>query len=256
MTRQIPSLLTLLLLFFMLIGCASPAAPTPTNLPPTPIPPTAEPEPTATRLPTATPKPTETPLSPGVLFRDEFNGSIQPGWEWENEVPERWSFTEDGWLRIEGDDLSLLGDEFQHNLLWHDLPQGDFLITAHLKTSPYENFHQTTIYIYEDLENYIALNRGFCDICLPGGNGFYMEYKVMGNFGAYQIATDAEDVYLRLENSNEMISGYFALEPDQWERIGRFGNFFEFSRVGIGVTNVGAQGDVAGQFDWFEISIP
>jgi hypothetical protein len=207
-------------------------------------------------LPTSTPKPTNTPLAPGVLFRDEFTDGVSAQWEWENEIPDRWEISDDGWLQIMGDGPSLLGDETQNNLLWHPLPSGDFVITAHLRTMPFQNFQQTTIYVYEDPDNYIALNRGFCDICASGGGGFYMEYKVTGDFGAYQIATDAEDVFLRLESNDEMISGYYATEADGWQRIGRFGNFFEFSRVGIGVTNVGAAQDVVGQFDWFEIVIP
>lgn len=243
------------LAFGLLLGCSGPP-PEPTEAPPPPPPATTIPEPTGTRLPTSTPKPTATPLAEGVLFRDEFNDGISAEWQWENEVPERWELTDEGWLRILGDAASLLGDEYQNNLLWHDLPSGDFVITAHLRTAPFENFQQTTIYIYEDPDNYIALNRGFCDICLAGGGGFFMEYKVSGDAGAYQIATDAQDVYLRLESNDEMISGFYATEPDGWERIGRFGNYFQFSRVGIGVTNVNASQDVVGEFDWIEIAVP
>ncbi len=83
-----------------------------------------------------------------------------------------------------------------------------------------------------------------------------MEYKVLGDFGAYNVATEAEDVYLRLESSNDMISGYYSLDGISWERLGRFGNFFEFTRVGIGVSNVGAAEDVVGRFDYFEIARP
>ena len=113
------------------------------------------------------------------------------------------------------------------------------------------------IYIYENPESYIAINRGYCDICEPAnGGGIFMEYKIDGAWGAYQKATDAEDVYLRLESSNDMISGYYAFEEGQWERLGRFGNFFEFSRVGIGVSNVNATSDLVGMFDYFEITVP
>ncbi len=250
----------------LLAGCAQPAEPPPppepTDPPTATMPPpteTVEPTaipPTATLEPTQTPEPTQTALPEGVLFRDDFEGSLQPGWEWENENPERWTFTDDGWLQIIGEGPSLLGDQNQSNLLWHSLPKGDFVISVHLKTLPFENFHQSTIYIYEDPENYIALNRGYCDICASGGGGFFMEYKIDQLFGAYNVATDEEDVYLRLESKDNMISGYYAFEPGNWQRLGRFGNFFEFSRVGIGVTNVGAENDVVGKFDYFEISKP
>ena len=248
----------------MLVLAACTAAPEPTPLPPTEPPPppteppapTEPPPPTKTPQPTATPIPANTPLPEGVLFRDDFNGSLQPGWEWMNEKPERWSFTNAGWLRIEGEGPSLIGDGEQSNMLWYPLPEGDFVITAHLKTNPSENFHQATLYIYEDNENYVAINRGYCDICEAGGDGFFMEYQIDGAWGAYQQRTDADDVYLRLESKDKVLSGHYATELGDWKRLGRFGNFFQFKRVGIGVTNVSAEKDLVGAFDWFEISVP
>ena len=217
---------------------------------------TDTPAPTNTAFPTETQKPTNTPLPEGILFRDDFEGEFQPGWVWENENPDKWAFTDDGWLQIIGEHDSLLGENHQNNLLWYPLPVGDFIITVHLKAIPFENFQQATLYIYEDPENFIALNRGYCGPCQTGGGGFFMEYKISGKANAYQIATQADDVYLRLESQDNTISGYYATEPDQWERIGRFGNYFQFQKVGIGVTNVRAESDVVGMFDYFEISLP
>lgn len=239
-------------------GGAAPVAPaaTSTTAPAaTPVPPTNTAAPTDTAVPTETAKPTNTPLPEGVLFRDDFEGGLQPGWEWENENPAKWTITEDGWLQIIGERDSLLGDR-QSNLLWYPLPAGDFVISVHLKTKPFENFHQAAIFIYEDAKNYVTINRGYCDLCSTGGNGFYMDYKIGGEWGDYNKATAAEDVYLRLESKGSTISGYYATAPDQWVRLGRFGNYFQFKKVGIGVSNAGAGDDVVGQFDYFEISRP
>lgn len=224
----------------------------------TSIPPTNTPVPTNTLVPTPTetPKPTTTPLPEGVLFRDDFAGELQPGWEWENENADKWTFTDDGWLQIVGEHDNLLRENRQSNLLWYPLPEGDFVVTVHLNTKPFENFHQAAIYIYQDPDNYVTINRGYCDLCPTGGNGFYMDYKISGQLGSYNIATKAEDVYLRLESKDNTISGYYATAPDEWKRLGRFGNFFQFTRVGIGVSNVRAANDVVGQFDYFEISLP
>ncbi|NOH04338.1 MAG: hypothetical protein HND47_21370 [Chloroflexi bacterium] len=227
-----------------------------TVAPPTGAPASTTPIPTNTALPTETPKPTNTPLPAGILFRDDFNGELQPGWEWQDENPGKWAFTDDGWLQIIGEHDSLLGESRQTNLLWHSLPEGDFVITVHLKTKPFENFHQAAIFIYEDPENYITINRGYCDLCPTGGNGIYMDYKISGEVGGYKTATDAEEVYLRLESKDSTISGYYALSPDQWERLGRFGNYFQFKKAGIGVSNARAANDVVGLFDYFEISLP
>jgi len=68
------------------------------------------------------------------------------------------------------------------------------------------------------------------------------------------------ELYLKLEDKDNVISGYYATSPDQWERLGRFGNYFKFKRVGLGVTNVDQPGvineDLVGFFDYFEIRKP
>jgi hypothetical protein len=68
-------------------------------------------------IPTATPE--------NQIFRDDFSGTLQPGWTWEHENTDRWSITSDGWLQILGEDTALLYGQAQSNLLWRELPQGD-----------------------------------------------------------------------------------------------------------------------------------
>ena len=136
---------------------------------------------------------------------------MQPGWTWENENPDRWTFTDDGWLQIMGEDPSLLNEQPQSNLLWRDLPGGDFIISIHLKTQPLVNFQQATLYLYEDIQNYVALNRGFCDLCVSGGNAFYFEFKIGGQSGTYNSPTNATDVYIRLTREGDVLSGSMLL---------------------------------------------
>lgn len=239
----------------------APQAPAATALPPSeePVkaeiaPPTDTLVPSQTPLPTDTPIPTQTPLPENVLFRDDFNGPLQPGWEWENENPQMWGFTGDGWLRIKGESDSLLGENYQSNLLWYPLPEGSFIVTIHLKARASKDFHQAGIFLYEDPKNYVMVNRGFCGVC--GGAGFYMDHKMGRDWGNYHAMTQAEDVYLRLENNDDTITGYYATGPDQWQRLGRVGNYYQFKKVGIGVSNVHAQDMLVGLFDYFEISRP
>jgi regulation of enolase protein 1 (concanavalin A-like superfamily) len=221
------------------------------------------PQPTPTPEPTATPEPT--PLPEGILFRDDFEGYFQPGWTWLNEEPDRWTFTEEGWLEITGSNPAFYteGNEIGlTNFLTRELPEGEFMITAHIKSNPTENFQQATIYIYEDKNNYVALNIGYCDLCPTGGPGFYMETFIDNNpFGdAYHILRDPEasDVYLRLVNQGGSVTGYFATSPGEWQRAAAFGNFFDFKLVGLGTTNSttgGVENDIVSQFDYFEISL-
>lgn len=160
-------------------------------------------------------------------------------------------------LQIIGEGEALLYGEPQKNILWHDLPDGDFMITVHMIAKPIANFQAAGIYIYEDIDNYVTIKRGYCDLCDTGGGGFYMDYKISGGLGNYQVKTNNTDVYLRLVSQNDAIAGFYATEPDQWIRLGRFGNYFQFKRVGIGVSNCHSHGsDVVGQYDYFEISTP
>ena len=253
----------------LLIACGTPpqtVAPTQQQVelpPPTSVPPTATPQPTATFTPEPTPTiiPTATPQN--QVFRDDFNGVLQPGWTWENEKPDRWKITDDGWLQILAEDASALAGQTQSNMLFRDLPDGNFVVTAHITTAPDSNFQQTTIFLFEDVDNYVAVNRGYCEPCFPGkGNGIFMEYKIGGQFrwsAELNTQVDETDVYLRLMSKDKIIYGYYALAPDDWQLITRLGDFFEFNRVGLGVTNsdqAGIDSDLVGSYDYFEITRP
>jgi hypothetical protein len=258
---------TLILLSLVAAGCGPaetpPAVPTETpEVEPadTEVPPTKKP----TRTPTPVP-PTQTPLPEGVLFRDDFEGSLQPGWEWRNEDPTRWSFVENGWLEIVGDDISLFMEEERGmiNFLTRDLPEGEFAIVTHVQADPDESFEQAAIYIFEDEDNYIALNLGYCGVCGVGGPGYFMETFIDNNpFGNhYEVPRDpsATDVLLKLVNQAGSITGYYMETDGEWQRLGAFGHFFEFNSVGLGATNSNAEGveeDIVARFEYFEITEP
>lgn len=258
----------LLIVTFLLGACGAPppveiqqpVQQQPTALPPstdTPLPPPTAIPPTDTPVP----PPTNTPLPEGILFRDDFSGSLQPGWMWENENPQRWSITNDGWLQILAEDPSLLGGQPQTNALWRDLPDGNFAITVHVNAMTTANFQQAAIFLFEDANNYVAINRGYCAPCFPGqdGNGIFMDYKINGTGSAYKLHVTQNDVYLRLTLEGDVISAWYAFAPDAWERLGRFGNIFRFTRVGLGAANIDPEGrneDLVALYDFFEISLP
>jgi len=251
---------------FILAACGM-AAPAPTEAPKathvliptaTEVIPADTEVPTSTSVPIATIEPTATPEV--MIFRDDFDGKLQPGWTVDNSNPNKMVISEDGWLKIIGEDASLLSNGKQSNLLWRDLPEGDFAIIVHVKATLYANFQQVAIFIYEDPDNYITINRGYCDLCKTGGQGIYMDYKVAGETGNYSVPFTADDLYLKLESKDDVISGYYATSPDEWTRLGRFGNVFKFKKVGLGVSNCGSEGAsnsvVTGQYDYFEIIKP
>ena len=228
---------------------------------------TATAVPTNTLLPTSTvtPEPTSIPeptaLPEGILFRDDFTGYLQPGWRWDSEDPTRWSF-----VNIQGKPwLELIGTSVRSNVLMRDLPAGDFSISVHVKADPRMNFHQANIFVFQDLDNYVAVNTGYCQPCPVGGYGYFMETNSTGatapvNHYELPRADTDMDVYLKIEVVDNVISGYYATTPGEWVRIGRFGNFFTLTSIGLSATNSsppsGTPEDIIAQFDYFEVSMP
>jgi hypothetical protein len=266
MKRVLFPIFTGVVLSCLLISCGTPAQ---TEIPPdtvtpqqqeelptsTPLPPTdtSTPEPTATISLTATPE--------SQIFRDDFDGSLQPGWIWDEEDPERWTFVD-----VNGKQwLQLTGNSGRSNVLMRDVPTGDFAIVAHIKADPRLNFHQASIFIFQDTSNYVAVNTGYCQPCSVGGYGYFMETAasggdVLGHFYEAPRAAEDTDVYLKIDIVDDVISGYYATTPDEWTRIGRFGNFFELNSIGLSATNSsppsGTPEDIIAQFDFFEVTTP
>lgn len=222
--------------------------------------PTNTTEPTATEiLPTATATIEPSPTPEGQIFRDDFSGSLASAWTWKNEQKDKWTLTEDGFLQIVGQNNLLITSGSQNNLLCTALPEGDFAVSTYVLTSPNANFQQAALYIYEDGDNFVTINRGYCDLggCETGGNGFYMDYKVNGVMGGYRIATDVTEIGLKLEKVGTILSGYYSTKPGEWTRLGRFADLFELKEVCLGAGNgADVNSDIVAQFDYFEITKP
>ena len=90
------ALLLIVLLALTLSACGGSETPAPAQAPaesPQPSNTPVLPEPTNTAEPSPTPEP--------ILFFDDFEGGLDPAWNWQNEDPDRWEITADGWLAIQ-----------------------------------------------------------------------------------------------------------------------------------------------------------
>lgn len=198
--------------------------------------------------------PTAMPERP--IFRDDFNGQLNPAWTWQNEDASHYQVSQDGWLQITGGDESILAGGQQTNLLWMPLPEDDFVISIRLKSQPLFDFQQAGILLYEDSEQYVSLSRGYCMQCVLGGSGVFLEYNLKGDRVRYAAATDATDLYLMLIRAGGVVSGFYATEAGQWRHVASLRSASRFYRAGLSVTNDSAwdEGlDVVGLFDFFEI---
>jgi len=232
----------------------------------TPIPPTQ----IAVPATTSAQRPISEALPEGVLFHEDFNNQLQDGWQWWNEDPELWSFVEFGdstWLLIVADDP--VAPQEQVNSLVRPLPEGDFVITAHIIANPSENFHQANIFIFEDEASYIRLNLGFCDSCgLLDGYGYFLENIIernvmntpSGEFSMIHRGAEEQDVYLRLVRQGRSVTGYYATEYGDWQRIGSYNHAFNSGMIGLGATNIPPEGGqaegIVAMFEYFEVSVP
>ena len=196
------------------------------------------------------------PTLEGPIFRDDFNGQLNHSWEWENEDASRYKVNEDGWLEITGGSENILAGGQQTNLLWMPLPEGDFVISIHLKSQPLFDFQRAGLLLYEDSENYISLSRGYCMQCILGGSGVFLEYNLNGSRGRYTAAADATDLYLMLVIEQGVVSSFHAVVAEQWQHLASLENDIHFKHVALSVTKESEWDngyDIVGMFDFFEI---
>ncbi|MBE7436597.1 MAG: hypothetical protein HS100_21960 [Anaerolineales bacterium] len=195
-------------------------------------------------------------ISQEPIFRDDFNGNLNPAWTWQNEDMSHYKVKEDGWLEIIGGDESVLAGGQQANLLWTSLPVGDFVILIHLKSQPLFDFQRAGILLSGNSGEYVSLNRGYCMECVLGGSGIFLEHNLEGDRRRFSVATEATDLYLMIIRSRGIIGGFYAVETGQWQNIGNIENEISFERVGLDVTNNSKWEngyDVVGRFDFFEM---
>ena len=203
---------------------------------------------------------TETPTTfEEPIFRDDFNGQLNPAWEWENEDPSRYKVNEDGWLEIMGGGESILAGGRQTNLLWITLPKDDSEISIHLKSQPLFDFQRAGLLLYKDSEHYISLSHGYCMQCVLGGDGIFLEYNLNGSQGRYTATANAVDLYLMLVSEQGTVRAFYAIESGQWQHLASLENNIHFKHVSLTVTNDSEWDngyDIVGMFDYFEIRRP
>jgi hypothetical protein len=202
---------------------------------------------------------TSTPAVGDVIFRDNFDEVLAEGWTWHNEDKSAWRITNDGQLEIVAGDATLLSTENgQNNVLLRDCPFGNFDIVARVSARPIVDFQQAAILIYQDDDNFVAINRGYCSPCV--GNAVYLDNEVEGDaFSSFGIwfPTDATELYLRLVRRNDIYTALFSLDGETWTEVGHIHRMLWPLKVGLGVTNADQtaeqDGDLIAKFDYFVI---
>lgn len=190
-----------------------------------------------------------------VLFRDDFNGSMQSGWTWTRENPATWSLPANG-LRIESE----YGDLWQgwtnncRNMLLRPAPSSDFTIEAKLEVSLVAPINQAHILLYYNDDYYVrfgpVLSYGYqvvIDVVHEVGGGI-----------AHQSAVSWGNnlVYLKIQKSGSSASCYYSSDGLNWTLHRTISNLnFSADQVGL-VAFDGSEPPSASvtTYDYFQIS--
>jgi beta-xylosidase len=243
MKKQI---LFLFIFLFVLAACSGNTTPkTEPTIPPVPTL-TILPTNTNVPTPTITPSPTPDPL----IFRDDFNGSIDQGWQMQNVNKKMWSLTnKPGWLELIA--RSPLGAK---NILLRQIPEGNFEIETKMTFEPVANFQVAGLTIFYSSTNYILFGRAYSSYSI--GDGFYMDNVKSGKFIDGNFATPVpgtDTIFLRLRREGDSYTSYYSEDGSQWTKIGVHTSTMKPKSVGL-AAGQSTSGSQPAQFDYFVIN--
>lgn len=217
---------------------------------------------TATLIPTAT-VPSGTPTLPPSLtpdprfFRDDFDGTLAPGWTWVREDPKNWSLsTLPGALQINVAG-GYVSEQTNPNLLLRPAPAGDFQIETQITFRPTRNYQFAGLIIYESNRDFIQAGRAFCSSTGCPGSGLYMDYYSSGkpvkpDFG--QPFGEIDPLLLRLSRQGNTYTFEASTDGKVWFLIGSHTSEMEPLQIGL-VTGQRMRGEnLPATFEYFEIS--
>ncbi len=188
-----------------------------------------------------------------VIFHDDFNGTLEPGWSWIRENPATWWLTPTS-LHIESEygDLWSTWTNNCRNLLIRPAPPADFRIEAHLVANLAANVNQALIVLYANDDNYLRFG------LLKGTGALYVNHvhEVGGGPQPQTYDYGAGDIYLRVEKIGMQATMWFSFNGTDWTQ-----HLPTIASLGFTPANVGlvafdgsepASASVV-DYDWFTI---
>ena len=236
-------------LLLVILACGVPEAAAPTAAPP----PTQEVQPTQA-------PPTEIPATPTtappVIFRDDFDGALAPGWQWLGEDPTHWDLTSTpGHVRIVIQ-RSNISDGEPRNFLVREAPAGNFEITTSLRFTPAGAYQVAGLLVYQTQGN--ALQFGPAYAACPGGIGgqcVYYDNFARGQWIQPNFATftgGGSPAYLKLRRMGSSYTASYSADGSTWKEIGTHQNDLAPAFVGL-VAAQGYASEAPADFDYFTL---
>jgi len=196
-----------------------------------------------------------------VLFRDDFDNSLNAGWEWLREDASNWSLAAiPGSLQINvrsGD----VNKETITNLLLRAIPSGNIQIETRITFQPVVNFQFAGIIIYESPSNFVQVGRAYCEGENPRcvGDGFYMDYYEGGSFVVPNYAglfSGSDTVYLRLIRRGNTYTLQTSTDGETWTLRGTTTSNMNPLQIGL-AAGQNTSSVIPAVFDYFEVkSLP
>jgi hypothetical protein len=180
--------------------------------------------------------PTET--TDPTVFTEEFGGGLSAGWEWENEVPGRWS-VDGGFLHLNPPPVGPADQSPAQNVLLRPPGVEAYSVITSIEFSPSANFHAAGITIYQDEENMIQLVHGFCtsnfEPCVD--EGVYFDRMVDGGIpeshGVSALTQSPDRLFLRINANANVYAGWYSIDGETWASTGVITAQLTSPRVGI-----------------------
>jgi len=210
--------------------------------------------PTATLEPEAGPKPNN------LIFRENFDGNFDSGWNWIRAGDGQWNLMEKpGFLQVYLTRTTQVYESSPETLFLHWIEEENFEIITRVIFKPERNFQRVGLVIYEDRDNYVALLRAYADVGGNPGNAIYFDNIFPTGPGYDDInyqnfstpITNPSEVYLRLRRDGSTYIGYYSLDGQSWIRIGEHTSPIE--PVSYGLLIGKSDQSISAVFDYFEL---
>jgi hypothetical protein len=202
-----------------------------------------------------------TDVSPAGPFRDDFEGSLDPGWSWLQGDFSGWTLSNmPGWLRLNLSTGSFRGATPPGNLLVRPAPSNDFDLKAWLRFSPIRNFEFAGVVVVFDDHSVLQFGRGYCQGSAGSGgcigDGLYFDNLQDGSPVGGNFATQSYlgvDYLLRLQRQGSSYSASYSPDDSAWVSLGSH----SVDRPPVSVGLIAAQAETPGNyadFDYVEIT--
>lgn len=158
-----------------------------------------------------------------VIFLEDFTAVSLADWEWVREDPTAWSlFARPGYLRMTTQTGTLDEENTIENLLLREAPAGDFELSTRLEFTPTARYHEASLFLYVDDDNYIKLSRLYSDNSTEPDTYFLQQERAGQRVKGFHAPAAEAITELTLRVDARFIVGLYKNQEGAWVTLGQF----------------------------------